>query len=68
MHFTSFSAFLDMGGYAVYVWSSFGITFGALLWLVISAHLTRRKLFNDIKNRAAREQRIKNAQNMENTL
>ncbi|WP_028024806.1 heme exporter protein CcmD [Enterovibrio calviensis] len=68
MHFSSFSAFLDMGGYAGYVWSAFAITFLAMFWVVFSAHLTRRKLIREIKNRVAREQRIKKAQNMENTL
>ncbi|WP_407331044.1 heme exporter protein CcmD [Enterovibrio sp. 27052020O] len=68
MHFSSFSAFLDMGGYAAYVWSSFAITFFAMFWVVFSAHLTRRKLYREIKNKVAREQRIEKAQKMENTL
>lgn len=68
MHFSSFSEFLAMGGYSAYVWSSFAITFVAMAWLVVSAKLTRRKLFKEIENKVAREQRIKNAQSMENTL
>lgn len=68
MHFDSFSAFLAMGGYGVYVWSSFAITFGAMAWVALATHFARRKLFKEIKNKAAREQRIKNAQKMENTL
>ena len=68
MHFSSFSAFLDMGGYAAYVWSSFAITFFAMFWVVFSSHLTRRKLYREIKNKVAREQRIEKAQKMENTL
>ncbi|PCS22019.1 heme exporter protein CcmD [Candidatus Enterovibrio escicola] len=68
MYFVSFSAFLEMGGYAAYVWGAFTITFGALFWLVISAQLTRRKLFLEIKNQFAREQRINKTKRMENTL
>ncbi|MDD1783239.1 heme exporter protein CcmD [Enterovibrio sp. ZSDZ35] len=68
MHFSSFSEFLAMGGYSSYVWGAFGITLIAMLWLVVSAYVTRRKLFQEIKNKIAREQRIKNAENMENTL
>lgn len=68
MHFSSFSEFLAMGGYGAYVWSSFAITIVAMAWLVIAAKLTRRKLFKEIENKVAREQRIKNAKSMENTL
>ncbi|CZF80239.1 Heme exporter protein D (CcmD) [Grimontia celer] len=68
MHFDSFSEFLAMGGYAGYVWGAFAITFIALAWVALAAHFARRKLFKEIKNKVAREQRIKNAQKMENTL
>ncbi|WP_188008891.1 heme exporter protein CcmD [Grimontia hollisae] len=68
MHFDSFSSFLAMGGYGAYVWSSFAITFAAMAWVALATYFTRRKLFKDIKNKVAREQRIKNAQKMENTL
>ncbi|PKF51752.1 heme exporter protein CcmD [Enterovibrio nigricans] len=68
MHFSSFPEFLAMGGYGSYVWWAFGITLVSMLWLVVSALLTRRKLFQEIKNKVAREQRIKKAENMENTL
>jgi heme exporter protein D len=37
MHWNSFSEFLAMGGYAFYVWGSFGITFLAMaieVWLL----------------------------------
>ncbi|CZF77231.1 transcriptional regulator [Grimontia sp. AD028] len=68
MHFDSFSEFLAMGGYAGYVWGAFGITFVAMAWVALATRFTRRKLFKEIKNKVAREQRIKNAQKMENTL
>ena len=37
MHWNSISEFLAMGGYAFYVWGSFGITFLAMMievWLL----------------------------------
>jgi heme exporter protein D len=32
------SEFLHMGGYAAFVWPSFGLAAGVLLWNVVSAH------------------------------
>jgi heme exporter protein CcmD len=32
------SEFLRMGGYAPFVWSSFGLAAAVLLWNVVSAH------------------------------
>lgn len=57
-----------MGGYAAYVWSAFGISFVAMLWILFSSMATHRRVLGDIKNKIAREQRIKDAKKMENTL
>jgi len=38
MQWTSWSAFFDMGGYAFYVWFSFGLTALCVVWEVISLH------------------------------
>lgn len=38
MHWNSFNEFIAMGGYAFYVWGSFGITFFVMaleVWLVM---------------------------------
>ncbi len=40
MNWGSASEFFAMGGYGVYVWGSFGVTFGALL---LEALLTRAR-------------------------
>ena len=48
--------FLDMGGYAFYVWTSYGITLAILLANVIGPARQRRKLLADIA-RAARRAR-----------
>ncbi|MGF1688917.1 heme exporter protein CcmD [Photobacterium japonica] len=68
MHFDSFSDFLAMGGYGAYVWAAYGISFGALLWVMIASLNTKRRLAVEIKNKIAREQRIKEAEKLENTL
>lgn len=68
MHFSSFYEFLQMGGYAFYVWLAYAITFGGMLWIVLSAYFMRGKLCREIQNKAAREQRMKQAQQRENTL
>ncbi|NAW66360.1 MULTISPECIES: heme exporter protein CcmD [Photobacterium] len=68
MHFDSFSDFLAMGGYASYVWAAYGISALSLLILLWSSIRKSRRLAADIKNKIAREQRIKAAENLENTL
>ncbi|KAB1181327.1 heme exporter protein CcmD [Photobacterium damselae] len=68
MHFDSFSDFIAMGGYAGYVWSGYGISLLALLWILVSSLRKKRRLLADIKNKMAREERIKKAKKLENTL
>ena len=68
MHFASFSDFMAMGGYAFYVWLSFGLTLLCLVGIVISTKLKTRSLLNELRNKQARETRRKAAQQMENTL
>jgi len=41
MNWHSFEAFLQMGGYGLYVWSSYGI---CLLAMVLEAGLARRRV------------------------
>ncbi|MCX7628104.1 MAG: heme exporter protein CcmD [Methylophilaceae bacterium] len=40
MHWNSVSDFFAMGGYAIYVWPSFGLTLGAM---VLEVWLLRRR-------------------------
>ncbi len=68
MHFASFSDFMAMGGYAFYVWLSFGLTVLCLVGIVISTQLKTRSLMGELRNKQAREARRKAAQQMENTL
>lgn len=68
MHFASFSDFMAMGGYAFYVWLSFGLTGFCLVGIVISTRLKTRSLLSEMRNKQVREARRKAAQQMENTL
>jgi heme exporter protein D len=68
MHFDTFSDFLAMGGYAFYVWTAYGITFFALIYLVISSRRKHKKILIEIEQRQARQTRIDAAKDMENTL
>ncbi len=68
MHFASFSDFLAMGGYAFYVWLSFGLTLVCLIGIVISTRMKNRSLLGELRSKQAREARRKAAQQMENTL
>ncbi|CAJ1909477.1 Heme exporter protein D [Aeromonas dhakensis] len=68
MHFASFNDFLAMGGYAFYVWLSFGLTLLCLVGIVISTRMKTRSLLGELRSKQAREARRKAAQQMENTL
>ena len=58
MHFDSWSAFWNMGGYGLYVWLSFGGTFLTLAFLVAESLLAKRHLLVQIKVEQDRKQRI----------
>ena len=68
MHFASFSDFMAMGGYAFYVWLSFGLTLVCLVGIIISTRMKTRSLLGELRNKQAREARRKAARQMENTL
>ena len=68
MYFDSINDFFAMDGYAGYVRSAYAISFLSMLWILFSSLTTKRRLLREIKNRMAREQRIKEAKTLENTL
>lgn len=45
MNWGSFSAFLHMGGYGFYVWSSFGLSFALLALELLQLSARRRTLW-----------------------
>lgn len=61
MHFDSFSAFLDMGGYGFYVWLSYGLGFALLFGLIFLSLHHNRQIQQQILESMTREQRIKQA-------
>lgn len=61
MQFDSFEAFLQMGGYALYVWLSFGVSLVAMVWIVIDSMRTNKQLLRSVVMEQARQQRIAEA-------
>ncbi|EAP94077.1 MULTISPECIES: heme exporter protein CcmD [Vibrio] len=68
MYFESLSDFFAMGGYASYVWSAFGITFLAMIILLVLSVRRGKQLLNEVQAKIDRQARIDAAKNMENTL
>lgn len=62
MHFQSWAEFWAMGGYGLFVWLSFGITYLLLVALVWYSHLQHKHFKRQLVAKLAREQRIKQYQ------
>ncbi|RUO18312.1 heme exporter protein CcmD [Aliidiomarina iranensis] len=58
MQFDSWQAFIQMGGYGIYVWSSFAGTFLCFGLLALESIWRRKKLAKEASKQAARAQRI----------
>ena len=52
----NWSEFFHMGGYAFFVWTSYGLTFLVMLANIISPIIQRRKVIARIKRAIKREQ------------
>lgn len=61
-NFTNFADFLAMGGYALYVWLSFGLTFVVLITLWMHSVRQQRQFKIDLQSRLAREARVRQHQ------
>ncbi len=59
----SVSEFFNMGGYALYVWSSYGLTAVLLGWVFISPIFARKSIIKELKIKYRQQQR----QRQENT-
>ncbi|MEW6998274.1 heme exporter protein CcmD [Colwelliaceae bacterium BS250] len=59
MAFTSISDFFNMGGYAFYVWLSYGFTFVLLVLLTINSLGKEKQIFKQIQKRLKREEKLK---------
>jgi heme exporter protein D len=56
--FASFADFLQMGKHGLYVWLSYGIAFGIILYNIVAVVLHKRRFFNEAKRRLRREQKL----------
>lgn len=61
MFFQSWSDFLNMGGYGFYVWLSYGVSFLAILVLILNSYKGKNAILRDVKREQAREARLKSA-------
>jgi heme exporter protein D len=48
MNWPSVGAFLDMGGYAWFVWGSYGLTAGVVVLEVVSLRARRRRAVQEV--------------------
>ena len=51
------SEFFNMGGYAVFVWSSYGLAAVLLGWIFISPILTRKAIIKELRMKYRQQQR-----------
>ncbi|RVT49208.1 heme exporter protein CcmD [Rheinheimera sediminis] len=65
MAFTSWADFWQMGGYALFVWLSFGTTYALLLGLWWYSKRQHHSIQQQIRAKAAREQRVRQHQERE---
>jgi len=70
MQFESFSDFIAMGGYAFYVWLSFGVSTALILTLILSSIFGHKQVIKNIAIRVQREDRLRKVrkQNKNSTL
>ena len=52
----SWSEFFDMGGYAIIVWSSYGLTFLVIVLNLVMPIMHRKKVISRVKRAIRREQ------------
>ncbi len=61
MQFDSISAFFDMGGYAFFVWLSYGVSALLLTLLVYTSHNNHKNVQDKIAKRLLREKKLRKA-------
>jgi len=64
-NFASLSDFLAMGGYALYVWLSFGFTLFALLAIALGSQRQQQQFIRQLQKSQARDARVKAQQQQE---
>lgn len=51
------SEFFHMGGYALYVWSSYGLSVVVLGWVFLSPIFTRKSIIKELKIKFRQQER-----------
>jgi heme exporter protein D len=64
-NFASLSDFFAMGGYALYVWLSFGATLLLLVWLALYSQSRQQRFLRELASSQAREARVRAHQQQE---
>lgn len=65
MYFDTLTDFFAMGGYGLFVWLSFGLTWLLLIILAAYSSYEQRQFKKQLLTRLAREQRVKQHQENE---
>ncbi|HBC57819.1 MAG TPA: heme exporter protein CcmD [Gammaproteobacteria bacterium] len=55
MSFSSWSAFLDMGGYGLYVWGSYGFALASIVWVFLAIWWQHRRQLDQLRTIAQRQ-------------
>ena len=61
MQFESIEAFLAMGGYATYVWLSWGFTLLVLIAVTVASFQKTKQIHKEVRESLTREKRINQA-------
>ena len=68
MFFQSWSDLIHMGGYGFYVWLSYGLSFIAIVALIIQSLMGKRSVLKSVKREQQRESRLQQVQQKGETL
>lgn len=68
MQFDSWQSFWAMGGYGLYVWLSFGVTFGVMIIMAFTSFKQHKSLLKNVLAEKERQQRIKAARQQKKQL
>ena len=68
MFFQSWSDLIHMGGYGFYVWLSYGLSFIAIVALIIQSLLGKSAVLKSVKREQQRESRLQQVQQKGETL
>ena len=68
MFFQSWSDLIYMGGYGFYVWLSYGLSFIAIVALIIQSLMGKSAVLKSVKREQQRESRLQQVQQKGETL